>query len=119
MIHASFFQSESLIVYWFERMSEEASPLIFLLTLTLGILFIAHMKNFLHGVNMDNETAVQSWILWSSDFHYENLNYEVFPSYFGYLPSVGEFFCVKDSESLTFVFLIFPFLLRSNNLFKG
>lgn len=27
---------------------------------------------------MDNETAVQSWILWSSDFHYENLNYEVF-----------------------------------------
>lgn len=44
---------------------------------------------------MDNETAVQSWILWSSDFHYENLNYEMFPSYFGYLPSVGEFFVLK------------------------
>lgn len=61
-------------------MSEEASPLIFLLTLTLGVLFIAHMKNFLRGVNMDNETAVQSWILWSSDFHCEDLNYELFPS---------------------------------------
>lgn len=29
---------------------------------------------------MDNETAVQSWILWNSDFHCEDLNYELFPS---------------------------------------
>lgn len=66
---------------------------------------------------MDNETPVQSWILWSRDFHRENLNYEVFPNYLGYLSFVANFLCVKDSESLTLVFLIFSFFYMSNFLF--
>ena len=32
-----------------------------------------------------------------------------FPSYFVYLSFVADFLCVKDSESLIFVFLIFLF----------
>lgn len=93
------FQSESLVVYQFERMSEEASPLIFLLTLAPGTLFIARMKNFrLRGANTDIPTKRLFGIGLSGAFYSrcKDLNYEVSPIYRETLLSTlyCRFFCI-------------------------
>ena len=96
-------------------MSEEALPLIFLLTLAPGALFIARMKNFrLRGANTRTHTHTSTHTLrrnccselWTlSPEHYsrcERLNYEVFPTYRETLLSILRcgFFRVGHHESL-------------------